>query len=103
MVEEYRLGQIVEKGGRKYVYTEQGLLALRKERPKPIYEDIETIKTLKTGNKTSIELVKTKMKTQKGSSLLITLRKKVETNKGTIIAKSFAIPYEQAVEIFKLN
>jgi len=98
----YKLGEIVEENGKKYVMTTEGLIPISsRAKPRAIFEEPEVIKAFRTGNKTIIELVKTIAKRGTENTVLYVLRKKIELKDRTIIAKAVAVPEEIALKLFK--
>jgi len=97
-----KYGEIVEKNGKRYVYTVEGLLPLRKQKAKTIYEDIKTIKSVKTGDKTRVELVKSKA-VGNGSERIVYILKKIVTLKdGEVVKSAIGLSEDLAKQIFKL-
>lgn len=99
----YKLGEIVELEGKRYVYTTQGLIPISKSvRPRAVFEDSKVIKAFRTGEKTIIELVRTIAKRGTEQVVLYTLRKRIQLKDREIIAKAVAVPEEIAKKLFQL-
>jgi len=98
----YKLGEIIEENGKKYVMTTEGLIPISsRAKPRAIFEEPQVLKAFRTGNKTIIELVKTIAKRGTENTVLYVLRKKIELKDRTIIAKAVAVPEEIAKKLFK--
>ena len=98
-----KIGEIVEMGGRKFVYTTQGLVPIAKNaKPRAVFEDSKVIKAFRTGEKTVVELVKTVAKRGTESVVLYTLRKRIQLKDREVIAKAIAVEESIAKKLFQL-
>lgn len=98
-----KLGEIVEIEGKKYVVTNAGLVKIGKNvRPKPIFEQDEIIKAFQTGEKTIVELVKTKVMRGEKAETFYILRKRVQLKDRDIVSKAIGVSEEIAKKLFQL-
>jgi len=98
----YKLGEIVEMDGRRFVYTTAGLIPIAKNaKPRAVFEDSKVVKAFRTGDKTIVELVKTTAKRGTENTVLYVLRKRIELKDRSVIAKAVAVPEDIAKKLFK--
>jgi len=98
----YKLGEIVEENGRRYVMTTEGLIPISsRAKPRAVFEEPQVLKAFRTGNKTIIELVKTIAKRGAENTVLYVLRKRIELKDRSVIAKAVAVPEDIAKKLFK--
>ena len=97
-----KLGEIIVEGGQMYVITEMGKLPINIGR-KTIYFDESVIKEFKSGDNTTIQLVKSKSLSPQGQRIIYTLRKIIEhPTKGRIVKSAIGLQEQIAKALFKL-